>query len=78
MANFLQLVAERYGNPNAVWCSGRLKNGQEVKAILPGEDRFVVAMATGRKKNSRHILKYRIGNRNWELIIPTRDILIEW
>lgn len=76
--SFLEAVAERYGNPNAKWCSGGLDRGQRVRVVLEDEQRFVDAVAMGRRKNGKHLVRIQGERRKWVLAVESHNILVRW
>lgn len=79
----LSLLAAKYGDPKVVWASGKLRAGQQVRIIITDEkhggDRLVLAVATGKRKRGKNIIRYRDpNNRTWMLLMNNEDIQIEW
>jgi len=79
--SFVEVVTERFGNQNAQWCTGGLSRGQIVRALI-GDDpryaRFVDAVAMGRRKNGKHLVRIQSENRKWILAIDAKNILVRW
>jgi len=81
--NFLELVRELYGDKKVKWASGKLRSGQKVKIIITdesiGEQRIVSAIATGRRKQGKNIIRYRDDNkRTWMLPMDNENIQVAW
>jgi hypothetical protein len=77
---FLDMVAERHGNPNAVFATQRLLPKQKVRVIHHETQQIIEAVATGKRDRRGHqILTLTDGNgRKWKLVVKRRDILVQW
>jgi hypothetical protein len=80
---FTRLIGERYGNPNAVFASGKLQGRQKIRIIVhDGDDagRIIGATATGqRDRRGHHIVLATDGTgRKYRLAVRGRDVLIKW
>lgn len=80
--SFLQILADRYGNPKVIWATGKLRPGQRVRIAIKDEqygDRLVLAKATGQQKKGKNIIRYRdLNSRTWMLPMDNENIQIKW
>lgn len=79
----LTILKQKYGDPNVVWASGKLRAGQKVKIVIRDEqhggDRIVEAIATGKQRKGKNIIRYiNQKNRTWMLPMDNQNIQIEW
>ena len=78
---FVDLVGERFGNPNAEFAGGSLKARQSVMVMLHGKEIIVPATVISRnkKKSGYYFVRYHDPNgRSWRLSMKKRDILVKW
>lgn len=80
---FAKLVGKRYGNPNAVFVSGRLNGQRKVRVITyeaNGDGRVIGATTTGKRdRRGHHIVIATDGvGRKYRLAVPRRNVLIKW
>lgn len=58
----LTLIKQKYGDHNTVWALGKLRVGQRVRIVirdeLNGGDRIVDAIATGKQRKGKNIIRY--------------------
>ena len=76
--SFLSVVAERYGNKNAVFADGRLPGGTEVRVFVDNEESLVVGTSTGKKERGLHVIRAQKNGRLWRLRVRSRNILVAW
>jgi len=81
--DFARLVGKRYGNPNAVFASGKLTGQQKVRVITydaEEEGTFIDAVATGKRdRRGHHIVLATDGSgRKYRLAVRGRNVLVKW
>jgi len=77
--SFLDLVAERYGNPRAIFATAeKIPHGTPVKIFVENETQIIDAISTGKKEKGCHVVSVKKKNRSWRLRMRPRNILICW